>query len=62
MQERVVFYPSRLHIFAAVRALCCYCYGGATPRAYKVEDWMLMYHATIYCRRLAGAVASSLEV
>ena len=32
----VVFYPSRLHIFAAVRALCCYCCGGATPRAYKV--------------------------
>ena len=40
MQERVVFYPSRLHIFAAVRAFFCYCCGGATPRAYKVEEWL----------------------
>lgn len=40
MQERVMFYPSRLHIFAAVRAFFCYCCGGATPRAYKVEEWL----------------------
>ena len=40
MQERVMFYPSRLQIFAAVRAFFCYCCGGATPRAYKVEEWL----------------------
>ena len=38
--EFVVFYPNRLHIFAVVRAFFCYCCGGATPRAYKVEEWL----------------------
>ena len=59
MQERVVCYPSRLHIFAAVRAFFCYYCGGATPRAYKV---LRSGCAAVYCRRLAGAVASLLEV